>query len=206
MNFITKRVLSFGMVLTIAFLLVVSLAASALLSGLFGQIEAALGPAGATFAWVGDLVLSLALFTLLFAAIFRVLPDAEVAWRDVWVGAFVTALLFVVGKFAIGFYLGRSDPGAAFGAAGSVIVVLVWLYYTALILLAGAEFTQVWAERHGSRIEPADGAVRVLEEERVVERGSEPEGKRTAQDAERGEVQHPYVQPRTPQPRSGLTE
>lgn len=209
-SFLTKRVLSFGMVLTIAFLLMVSLAASALLSGLFTQVEAAIGPAGAVFAWIGEVVVSLGIFTLLFAAIFRVLPDADVAWRDVWVGAFATSLLFIVGKFVIGLYLGRSNPGEAFGAAGSVVVILVWLYYTSLILLAGAEFTQVWAKRYGSRIQPADDAVRVLEEERVVDDGEAPSDQPTEPSVDRddasGDAVHPYAEPRAPEPRAGLNE
>jgi membrane protein len=209
-SFLTKRVLSFGMVLVIALLLVVSLAVSALLSGLFAQVEAAIGPVGAAFAWVGEIVVSLGLFTLLFAAIFRVLPDADVAWRDVWVGAFATSLLFIVGKFLIGLYLGRSNPGDAFGAAGSVVVILVWLYYTSLILLAGAEFTQVWSRHYGSRIEPADDAVRVEEEERVVEddEGPTAEGDRSSAPETEGsdEAVHPYAEPRAPEPRSGLNE
>ncbi len=210
-NFITKRVLSFGMVLTIAFLLVASLAASALLTGMFGWIESVLGPVGATIAWIGDLGVSLLLFTFLFAAIFKTLPDAKIAWRDVWAGGLATAFLFVVGKFLIGFYLGRSDPGEAFGAAGSVVVILVWIYYTALILLAGAEFTQVWASSRGSQIEPDEGAIRVVETEHVVAEGgvagapkAEAERKKKASDKEASdEVQHPYVQPREPEPRSG---
>jgi membrane protein len=210
-NFIGKRVLSFGMVLTIAFLLVVSLAVSALLSGLFTQVESAIGPVGAVFAWIGQLLVSLGIFTLLFAAIFKLLPDADVTWRDVWVGAFATAVLFVVGKFLIGFYLGRSNPGDAYGAAGSVVVILVWLYYTSLILLAGAEFTQVWAKRYGSRIEPADDAVRVVEEERVVDEGdgADDHGATDAsgdRDTDRSAAVHPYAEPRTPEPRSGLND
>ena len=214
MNFITKRVLSFGMVLTVAFFLIVSLAASALLSGLFGQIEGSLGPVGAVFAYVGQLVVTLALFAVLFAAIFKVLPDAQISWRDVWVGGLVTAVLFVLGKFLIGFYLGRSDPGAAFGAAGSIVVILVWLYYTSLILLAGAEFTQLWAQRYGSRIQPDEGAVRVVETKKVV---SEPAPSKTTSpadkdaasgeaDAEERSAAHPYGDPRDPQPREGWNE
>src|SRR5690606_5900277 len=99
-----------------------------------------------------EIGLSLAVITLLFAAMFKVLPDARVGWRSVWLGAFVTALLFVAGKFLLGFYIGRSDPGSAFGAAGSLAVVLVWIYYSAMILFLGAEFTQVWARRHGRGI------------------------------------------------------
>jgi membrane protein len=99
--------------------------------------------------------------TALFAAIFKVLPDATVAWRDVWVGAGATALLFVIGKFLIGFYLGRSNPGEAFGAAGSLAVLFVWVYYSSMILLFGAEFTQAWAVHRGGGIVPERGAVRV---------------------------------------------
>jgi membrane protein len=117
-------------------------------------------------------VLSLVVITALFAALFKVLPDATVAWRDVWVGAAVTAVLVVVGKFLIGLYLGRSNPGQAFGAAGSLAVLLVWIYYSSMILLFGAEFTQTWAERRGKGIQPERGAVRVIQEKRRVSGGS----------------------------------
>ena len=125
-------------------------------------------------------------------------------------GAFATSLLFIVGKFLIGFYLGRSNPGDAFGAAGSVVVILVWLYYTSLILLAGAEFTQVWSRHYGSRIDPADDAVRVVKEERVVEgdesRSAEAEPSSAHESGESDEVVHPYAEPRAPEPRSGLNK
>jgi membrane protein len=97
---------------------------------------------------------------VLFAAIFKVLPDAKVSWSDVRVGGVVTALLFVVGKFVIGIYLGHSKPGDAFGAASALAVILVWTYYTGMIILLGAEFTQEWAAQHGHTIEPEEGAVR----------------------------------------------
>lgn len=204
-----KRVLSFGMVLTIAFLLLVSLVLSAATSA-FGEIvEAWLGSGMAGVMQVANFALSFGLMTVLFAAIFRWLPDAEIAWRDVWVGAAVTALLFTIGKTAIGLYLGHSDVGSAFGAAGSVVVILVWIYYTALILLAGAEFTQVWARHHGSRIAPDDGAVRVVEEKQVVEDGDVAEGAASERGGEPGEaekVDRPYVRPRDPAPRSGWNE
>ncbi len=206
-NFIVKRVLSFGMVLTIAFLLLVSLAVSAALTALFGVIEGAIGPAGAVLARLGELVVSLGLFTVLFAAIFRVLPDAEVAWRDVWAGAAVTAVLFVVGKFLIGFYLGQSNPGEAFGAAGSVVVLLVWIYYTALILLVGAEFTQQWALRYGSHIRPDEDAVRVVEtEEKVVREDAPPKKPTDASTEDAPAAAHPYAERREPKPRSGWNE
>ena len=98
---------------------------------------------------------------------FKLLPDARVAWRDVWVGASATAVLFVVGKFLIGLYLGRTNPGQAFGVAASLAVLFVWVYYSSMILLLGAEFTESWATRRGSGIAPERGAVRVREERRL---------------------------------------
>lgn len=202
-----KRVLSFGFVLTIALLLLVSLVLSAVLSAFGGAVEAGLGAGTAGVMQVANFALSLGLVTVLFAAIFRWLPDVDIAWRDVWVGAAATALLFTIGKTLIGLYLGHSDVGSAFGAAGSVVVILVWIYYTALILLAGAEFTQVWARRYGSRIEPDEHAVRVVEEKRVVDDGDEPGAKRPDSDAAPMEkVDRPYVHPRAPAPRSGWNE
>jgi membrane protein len=124
-----------------------------------------------TLLQVLNLTVSFLVITALFATIFKVLPDAKVAWRDVWVGAAVTALLFVVGKFLIGFYLGRSNPGQAFGAAGSLALLFAWVYYSAMILLFGAEFTQAWVERNGGSIAPQRGAVRVVEETKQIRDG-----------------------------------
>jgi membrane protein len=135
------RVLSFGMILGIAFLLMVSLITSAAVSAL-GE-------------WWGlhviDVVLSFALTTLLFAMIYKIIPRVRVAWRDVWIGAAVTAALFAVGKWLIGLYIGRSSVSSAFGAAGSLVVLMLWVYYSAQIFLLGAEFTRFYAEEHGSR-------------------------------------------------------
>ena len=160
--FLIKRVFSFGMILSVAFLLLVSLVVSAAL-GAFGGALGRFLPDGIStvLLQVLNLVVSFAVITALFAAIFKVLPDATVAWRDVWVGAAATALLFVIGKFLIGFYLGRSNPGQAFGAAGSLAVLFVWVYYSSMILLFGAEYTQSWAVHRGSGIVPEQGAVRV---------------------------------------------
>jgi len=105
--------------------------------------------------------------TVMFAAIFRFLPDAEIGWGDVFMGAVVTSLLFVLGKFAIGFYLGQSAPGDAFGAASALAIILVWVYYAGIIVLFGAEFTQAWAERRGVQIKPEKGATRVEQREVV---------------------------------------
>ena len=163
-RFIAKRILSAGMILAVAFLLIVSLAVSAVLSALGSSMTFIPEPA---LHWA-DVTVSVAVITVLFAAIFRILPDAEVRWRDVWVGALVTAVLFVIGKFAIGFYLGRSSPGDAFGAAGALAVILVWVYYAGMIVLFGAEFTQAWAERSGARIRPEKGAIKVEQREVVA--------------------------------------
>lgn len=201
-----KRVLSFGLVLTIAFLLLVSLVLSALLSAFGEFVEAWLGSGMSGTMQVLNFALSFGLVTVLFAAVFRWLPDVEIAWRDVWVGAAATALLFTIGKTAIGLYLGHSDVGSAFGAAGSVVVILVWIYYTALILLVGAEFTQVWARRYGSRIQPDEHAVRVVEEKRVVEDEAPTEPPQPDGGEEAGKVDRPYVHPRDPAPRSGWNE
>ncbi len=167
--FLLKRVFSFGMILSVAFLLLVSLALSAALTAFGGALGHML-PDGVSTTLLQALnqALSLVVITALFAALFKVLPDAKVAWRDVWVGATVTAVLFVAGKFLIGLYLGRSNPGKAFGAAGSLAVLLVWIYYSAMILLYGAEFTQTWADRRGSGIAPQRGAVRIVQETKRV--------------------------------------
>lgn len=156
---VLKRLVSFGMVLTIAFLLLVSLAVSAVVAAL-GEAAASVTPGAlAEFGMhVANVAVSLAVVTALFAAMFKWLPDAETAWRDVWVGAFATALLFTIGKTAIGIYLGKADPGSAFGAAGSLALILIWIYYSSLILLVGAEFTQAWAEMKGRGIASDDGA------------------------------------------------
>lgn len=150
---VRDRLLSFGMVLAIGFLLLVSLMLSAGLSalnGVFGDI---------LVGWdVGlqilNTVVSFVVITLLFGMIYKVLPDVKIAWKDVWVGASITALLFTLGKFLIGLYLGNSSVASAYGAAGSFVVLLLWIYYSAQILLFGAEFTQVYANRFGDRITP----------------------------------------------------
>jgi membrane protein len=168
-NFIVKRLFSFGMILAIAFLLLVSLAVSAALSA-FGDMLGRMALGGVTGALLQgiNLAVSFAAITLLFAAMFKVLPDAVVAWRDVLVGGVATTVLFVIGKYLIGFYLGNSHPTSAYGAAGSLAVLFLWVYYSAIILLMGAEFTQAWAISQGRGIEPEPGAVRFVEEQRAV--------------------------------------
>ena len=149
MGILIKRVLSFGMVLTIAFLLLVSLVTSTVISAVGGMI---LGDSLPVLLELANFVASFSISTLLFGALFVVLPDTRVAWRDVWVGAVFTSVLFGIGKTLIGLYVGRAEPGSAFGAAGSLALVLVWVYYSALIVLVGAEFTQVYARSRGSHV------------------------------------------------------
>jgi membrane protein len=160
LGLVLKRLLSFGMILVIAFLLLVSMVLSALLSAAGGLVAARLpGEVGAVALWVMELGLSLLVITGLFTAIYKILPDAHVSWSDVWRGALVTAALFVAGKSLLGVYISRSDPGSAYGAAGSLAVVLIWIYYSSMIALLGAEFTQAYAVRRGSGIEPDGDAV-----------------------------------------------
>jgi membrane protein len=162
---IRQRFLSMTMVLGIGFLLLVSLVLSAGLAALGRYFSAALP--GSDLLWQAvNFLVSFAVITLLFAAIYKVLPDVEIRWRDVWIGAAVTALLFTIGKLVIGIYLGNASVGSTFGAAGSLLVVLVWVYYSAQILFFGAEFTQVYARRYGSRIVPSPNAQPLTEEAR----------------------------------------
>lgn len=173
-NFIVKRVFSFGMILGIAFLLLVSLALTAAISAMGDVIGRLVPGLGAPLLLAVNFGVSFAVITLLFAAMFKILPDAKIDLRDVWVGAVLTTLLFLVGKFGIGFYLGQSNPGEVYGAAGSLAVMLLWVYYASLIVLFGAEFTETWAEFRGGGIRPEAGAVRVEEKKEHV-RGPEAE-------------------------------
>ena len=159
---IFQRLLSFGMILVIAFLLLVSMVISAVLSSAGGALANSLpGGIGPALLWVINIALSLLVITFLFMAMYKILPDAEVAWSDVWHGALATAALFVLGKFLLGFYFSRSDPGSAFGAAGSLALILVWVYYSAMIFFFGVELTQAYAKRRGHGIRPDEDAVRV---------------------------------------------
>jgi len=160
---IKDRFFSFAMVLAIAFLLLVSLVVTAALAAV-GKFGSGLIPEA--FLQALNLAVSLGVVTLLFAMIFKILPDVRIAWRDVWIGAFATAVLFTVGKSLIGLYLGKSAVGSAFGAAGSLVIVLVWIYYSAQILFLGAEITQVHARHYGTGVVPAADAVLVTAEAR----------------------------------------
>jgi membrane protein len=146
---VRARAASLGLVAALGFLLLVSLVISALLSGLGTHIDAVL-PFGALILHILNFIISLTLISVLFGAIYKVLPDAELTWRDVLVGAVVTALLFNLGKFLIGLYLAHSAMASSYGAAGALIIVLLWIYYSAQIFLLGAEFTKVYASRRGT--------------------------------------------------------
>ena len=152
-DFIRIRLLSFAMVVGIGFLLLVSLVVSAALAALSKYTDELL-PSLGVLTVVGNDVVSFAVITLLFAMIFKVLPDVKIPWRDVWIGAVVTSLLFTVGKFLLGWYLGRSSTVSAYGAAGSLVLVLLWVYYSAQILFFGAEITKVYANRFGAQLQP----------------------------------------------------
>lgn len=158
MTMIKDRVLSFALVLVIGFMLMVTLVVSAVLAAFTKFLGDVLS--GPDFIAHGlDLVTSVGVCTFLFALIFKYLPDIKIAWKDVWLGSAVTAVLFTVGKYAIGMYLGMAAVGSAYGAAGSLIVILVWAYYSSQILFFGAELTQAYARLWGSQILPADNAI-----------------------------------------------
>jgi membrane protein len=165
-RFLFQRLLSFAMVLSIGFVLMVSLAVSSALSVL-GDAITNLDLFSDAIVQVINFAISFGVITLLFAIMFKYLPDAKIAWRDVWLGAGITSLLFNLGKFAIGLYLGRSTIGSTFGAAGSLALLLLWVYYSAQIFFLGAEFTQVYANEYGSKIVPDEDAVKVTEQERA---------------------------------------
>jgi membrane protein len=166
-GFLSDRFFSFTLVLGVAFLLLVSLVLSAGLAAIGHYLASSL-PGGAVVWQALNVIISLAITSLLFGLIYKVVPDVKIRWRDVWVGAVVTAILFTLGKFLIGLYVGRSSVASPFGAAGSVVALVIWVYYSAQILFFGAELTRVWATRHGARVEPTKNAV-VVEKKLVAQ-------------------------------------
>jgi membrane protein len=156
-GFLRQRFFSFAMVLAIGFLLLVSLVVTAVLSSFTSMLRSFLGDA--TFvAHAIDILVSFGFVTLLFALIYKYVPDVEIQWRDVWVGAALTSILFTIGKYLIGLYIGTSGVSSTFGAAGSLITILIWVYYSSLIFFLGAEFTRVYATQYGSGVAPAENA------------------------------------------------
>jgi membrane protein len=159
LKMLTNRLLSFSLIASLGFLLLVSLVINSIVVSLGNRLEHYVPEVSSLFVLVLTNALTLAVVTGIFTIIFKVLPDVILKWRSAIVGALFTAVLFSLGKYLIGIYIEKGDPGSAFGAAGSIIVILVWIYYTSIILYFGAEFTQVYAEKFGNGIQPAHYAV-----------------------------------------------
>jgi membrane protein len=169
-----QRLLSFAMVIGVSFVLLVSLILSAILAMITDYFSYLLPGAGVLWQLL-DVGVSFSIITFLFALIFKVVPDVSVEWRDVWLGALITAILFVGGKTAIAYYLGRSGVGSAYGAAGSLLLVLAWVYYSSQILFFGAEFTKLHAEERRAQVLPIPGVKPVSEQAKQRARGEKPE-------------------------------
>jgi membrane protein len=158
--FVVKRLWSFGMILAVVFLMIVSLIFSAVLAALGNWARGYLpGGLSATLLQIVGTLVSLAVLTALFGAMFRVLPDAKIAWTDAWFGGLITGILFTLGQAALGIYLGKSGVASIYGAAGSFVLIVLWLYYASLIVLFGAEWTKARASTDGRFVEPEEGAI-----------------------------------------------
>jgi len=159
------RVISFSLIISLGFVLIVSLLLNALAAAISGKIADFLPGMGDSLLFIIDTGISLIITTVVFGAIFKVLPDAKIKWRDVITGAFITACLFLLGKYGIGYYLGRSNMGSVYGAAGSIIILMVWVYYSSAILYLGSVFTKVYATNFGGKIQPGEFSVWIKTEE-----------------------------------------
>lgn len=159
LKYLQNRFLSFSVIVSLGFLLLVSLTLSALIEAVNNKLRASFPEVAIVVFYIINLLLTISISTLIFATIFKVLPDAKIKWRDVFVGAIITAVLFLIGKFAISVYISQTKVGSTYGAAGSLVVLLVWVYYSSIILYLGAEFTKAYALRFGSAIHPNDYAV-----------------------------------------------
>jgi len=165
LKLLMNRLLSFSLIVGLGFISMVSLVINSLMDLLSGYLKNYFSHFTVVFFYILNMVLTLAVITLLFTIIFKVLPDAIIRWRDAFVGAVFTALLFILGKFLIGLYLGNSRLGVTYGAAASIVVILTWVYYSSIILYFGAEFTEVYAQMCGGHIRPSDTAVFILKRE-----------------------------------------
>jgi membrane protein len=154
-----NRFLSFSVVVSLGFLLLVSLAISAMIEALNERLKANFPDIAVVIFYILDLVISFVITTALFAVIFKILPDAKTKWRDILPGAIATGILFMIGKFGISFYIGQTRVGSTYGAAGSLVIILIWVYYSAMILYLGAEFAKSWSSQKGSSILPNEYAV-----------------------------------------------
>ncbi len=156
--FLRTRLFSFGLIMSIAFLLLVSLVLSSVLSALGGWISGNKSESLLILFKILNFIISLAIITVLFALMFKILPDVKNKWQCIWIGAFLTALLFVVGKSALGLYFGKAEPGSGYGAAGSIILILLWASYSSMIVFFGAEFTKVYSDYYYGELSPAENA------------------------------------------------
>ncbi|RED26497.1 membrane protein [Flavobacterium cutihirudinis] len=163
-KFIQNRLMSFSMIVSVGFLMLVSLFISTTLDLLSTRLKVYFPESTVYLFYVINIIIVLASISTLFAIIFRTLPDGKIRWKDAFIGSGVTAILFMIGKFAIGLYLGNSTVASVYGAAGSVIIILVWVYYSAIILYFGAEFTKVYAKSYGEKIYPNEYSVEIAKE------------------------------------------
>jgi membrane protein len=159
LKFLKNRFLSFSVIIGLGFLLLVSLSISALIDAFSNSLQVYFPKVTVVIFYIINLLITLAITALIFGTIFKVLPDAKIKWKDVLVGSVVTAILFMLGKFGISFYIGKSQVGSTYGAAGSLVILLLWVYYSAIILYFGAEFTKAFAVKYGSKIHPDQYAV-----------------------------------------------
>jgi len=159
LKMIQNRLLSFSVIISLGFLLLVSLGVTAIIDGFSERLRAHFPEVTVVVFYILNIVITLVVITLIFGVIFKVLPDAKIKWKDVLAGAIATSLLFMLGKFGISFYISKSNVGSTYGAAGSLVVLLLWVYYSSIILYLGAEFTKAFAVKFGSAIHPNDYAV-----------------------------------------------
>jgi membrane protein len=181
LKLLQNRFLSFSVIISLGFILLVSLAITSVIDGFSEKLQARFPDVAVVIFYILNQAITLVIISLIFAVIFKVLPDAEIKWRDVISGSIVTALLFMLGKFAISFYISKSEVGSTYGAAGSLVVLLLWTYYSSIILYFGAEFTKAYAVKYGSEIHPSHYAVTMKQVE--VETGG-----KSVQDVESDEV------------------
>lgn len=173
LKMLRDRAISIALLISMAFILMVSLAIDALLSAFGSYMDRTIGDISMIMVLFTSILLPLAIITLLFALLFKFLPDAKLAWKDTWFGALITALLFSLGKYLIGFYIGKSDTANLYDAAGSVLVVMLWVYYASAIFLFGATFTYLRAKKIHGNVEPQDYAIHVKTKEVKMERGAD---------------------------------
>lgn len=180
LKMLRNRFLSFSVIASLGFLLLVSLGVSAIIEALMHSFQVRFPGVAVVVVYIINLLLTLSITTLIFGVIFKVLPDARIKWKDVIAGAITTAILFMLGKFGISFYISKANVGSTYGTAGSLVILLLWVYYSAIILYFGAEFTKAYAVKYGSSIHPNDYAVTTKQVEVEM-------GKQTIQDKENSE-------------------